>query len=211
MRYSFLICLPFMFIGCFSKSTPTVPVGQTTTFEPYPAPAFSLTERGGKTVTKDDLKGKVWVASFIFTRCHGPCPNISATMAKLQAELLPTRPDVKLVTFTVDPARDTPDVLKKYALNFRADDDKWLFLTGKETDVRTLLMNGFKINATKNANPKPGDEFDHNTKLMVIDKNGNICGLFDGAKGQSDTDGSMFAESQRKLIELVDSLRAATP
>ena len=62
-------------------------------------------------------------------------------------------------------------------------------------------------NATKNENPKPGDEFDHNTKLMVIDKHGNICGLFDGSKRDWDTDGSVFAEDLKKLEVLVDSLR----
>ena len=205
MRNSFLL-ISFVAIGCMTKTT-TVPTGKVTPFDPYPAPPFSLVERSGKTITKDDLAGKVWIASFIFTRCHGPCPNISATMAKLQSELLPSRADVRLVTFTVDPVRDTPDVLKKYALNFRADDEKWLFLTGKEDEVRPLLMKGFKINATKNENPKPGDEFDHNTKLMVIDKHGNICGLFDGSKRDWDTDGSVFAEDLKKLEVLVDSLR----
>jgi protein SCO1/2 len=195
-----------VFAGCTAKSTPT-PLGTVTAFDPYPAPAFTLTERSGKTITQADLTGKVWIASFVFTRCSGPCPNISATMAKLQGELLPTRPDVRLVTFTVDPDRDTPEELKKYATNFRADPDKWLFLTGKESEVRTLLKDGFKINATKNANPKPGDEFDHNTKLMVIDKAGQIRGLFDGMKRDWDKDGSVFAEDLEKLTVLVDELR----
>ena len=208
MRYAILIGLTLFTFGCFAKPTPpTVPVGHTTQMEPYPIPAFSLTERSDKTVTKDDLVGKVWIAAFVFTRCNGPCPNISATMAKLQLELLPTRDDVRLVTFTVDPIRDTPDVLKRYAVNFRADPEKWLFLTGKEAEVRSLLMDGFKINATKNVNPKPGDEFDHNTKLLVVDKKGNVCGMFDGMKREWDTDGSVFAEDLQRLTKLVDSLR----
>jgi protein SCO1/2 len=128
-------------------------------------------------------------------------------MAKLQAELLPTRANVKLVTITVDPDRDTPDELKKYAANIRADADRWLFLTGPEETVRTLLKDGFKINATKNADPKPGDEFDHNTKLMVIDGRGQIRGLFDGMKRTWDADGSMFAEDLAKLTALIDEVR----
>ncbi|MFO0934950.1 MAG: SCO family protein [Gemmataceae bacterium] len=211
MRVTSLLILSILVLslGCTVKPTsPTPPaIGTVTAMEPYPAPEFSLTERSGKTITNKDLAGKVWIASFIFTRCHGPCPAITATMAKLQGELLPSRPDVRLVTFTVDPVRDTPDVLKKYATNFRADDDKWLFLTGNEEVIRPLLMKGFKINATKNPNPKEGDEFDHNTKLMVIDQQGNIRGLFDGAKRASDPDGSMFEEDQKKLKELVDRLR----
>ena len=205
VRSSFFLIL-LAAVGCMAKTTTTKTV-TVTSFDPYPAPSFSLIERSGKTVTKEELAGNVWIASFIFTRCHGPCPNITATMAKLQTELLPTRPEVRLVTITVDPTRDTPDVLKTDATNFRADPEKWFFLTGKEEEVRPLLMKGFKINATKNENPKPGDEFDHNTKLMVIDKKGNICGLFDGTKRDWDTDGSVFAEDLKKLTALVESLR----
>lgn len=205
MRCILLLVLISLFAGCTAKTTPP-PIGTVTAFDSYPAPAFSLTERSGKTITQNDLAGKVWIASFVFTRCSGPCPSITATMAKLQSELLPTRPDVRLVTFTVDPDRDTPDELKKYATNFRADPEKWLFLTGKETEALSLLKDGFKINATKNANPKPGDEFDHNTKLMVIDKAGQIRGLFDGMKRDWDKDGSVFAEDLQKLTALVDQL-----
>src|SRR5947209_4654806 len=67
-----------------------------------PVPAFSLTERGGKTVRNDDLRGKVWVASFVFTRCTTGCPQITTTMQRLQGELA-RYPGVRLVTFTVDP------------------------------------------------------------------------------------------------------------
>ena len=205
MRHLLILSFCVFAVGCTQKPSPP-PIGTVTAFDPYPAPAFSLTERSGKTVMKDDLAGKVWIASFVFTRCSGPCPSISATMAKLQGELLPTRPDVRLVTITVDPDRDTPDELKKYATNFRADPEKWLFLTGKESEVRTLLKDGFKINATKNANPNPGDEFDHNTKLMVVDKAGQIRGLCDGMKRDWDKDGSVFAEDLQKLTVLVDQL-----
>jgi protein SCO1 len=190
-----------VFVGCQPASRAT-----SQSFDPYPVPAFSLIERSGKTITNEDMKGTTWIAAFIFTRCNGPCPTVSATMAKLQNDLLPKSPKLKLVTFTVDPERDTPDELKKYATNFRADPDRWLFLTGPEGTVRTLLMDGFKINATKKANPKPGDEIDHNTKLLVINSDAQICGLFDGMKSDWDTDGSLFADNLKKLSTMVDSL-----
>src|SRR4051794_2877278 len=77
-----------------------------------PVGAFSLTERDGRTVTRDDLLGQAWIASFVFTRCTGPCPQVSATMAQLQHDL--AGQPVRLVTFTVDPEHDDPAELRRY-------------------------------------------------------------------------------------------------
>src|SRR5262249_7015201 len=85
-----------------------------------PLPDFSLSERGGGTVSKADLRGKVWVASFVFTRCAGSCPQVAGTLSRLQREL-PDRPDLLLVTFTVDPERDDPGELARYAERYHAD------------------------------------------------------------------------------------------
>ena len=105
----------------------------------YPVPDFSLTERSGRTVTKADLLGKVWVASFVLVRCpDGKCPQVTQAMARLQDDFA-SRKDVVLVTFTVDPDRDTPDELKRYAEAFHADPDKWLFLTGNEDTIDELM------------------------------------------------------------------------
>ena len=86
---------------------------------------FALTERSGRTVTRADLEGKVWVAAFVFTCCAGPCPQVSGTMAELHRDVA-NDPDVRLVTFTVDPERDTPPVLKQYAERYGADAERWL-------------------------------------------------------------------------------------
>lgn len=88
----------------------------------FPVGDFTLTDQDGRTVRPSDpaLAGKVWIASFIFTHCTGPCPQVTATMARLQGEFA-DRPDVRLLTFTVDPENDTPEVLKKYAARFGAD------------------------------------------------------------------------------------------
>jgi protein SCO1 len=161
----------------------------------YPIEDFSLTERSGAKVGKADLLGKVWVASFVFTRCTGPCPQITATMARLQSELdLANQPDLRLVTFTVDPARDDAAELRKYAENFRADPARWLFLTGNERQIHQLLQNSFKVAAVRNQAGKPGEEFDHSTRLVVVDKQGNIRGFFSGMAGPDDggaLDGSL--------------------
>jgi protein SCO1 len=177
--------------------------------EPFVVPPFALTERSGKPVSNADLTGKVWVAAFVFTRCSGPCPSVSATMARLQSELdLANQPDLRLVTFTVDPDRDTPDELKKYADHFRAHPDRWLFLTGKEAELHRLARDGFKIAADRTQNPKPeaGQEFDHSTKLAVVDKKGHVRGYYDGYPGKHDEGRKGYEESVAELKKAVAGL-----
>lgn len=170
----------------------------------FDAPFFLLTERSGADVTTADLDGKVWVAGFVFTRCTQGCPAITGTMAKLQADLkVADRDDLRLVSFTVDPERDALDDLKKYAKTYGAHETKWLFLTGKEKLVRPLLKRGFKVVADKRPEPKPGDEFDHSSKLYLVDKLGRVRSTFDGMQGEHDTTGERFAAEQKRLREMI--------
>src|SRR5262249_236340 len=159
-----------------------------------PVPALELTERKGRTVSDTTLRGKVWAASFVFTRCTGPCPQVTATMARLQKELnLARRDDLRLVTFTVDPERDQPKELQDYARHFQADPDKWLFLTGKKEDIHRLLVEGFNVGVREKpaSERKPGDEFEHSTHLVVVDRDGNLRGYF---WGLAPTDGGAAGE-----------------
>ncbi len=158
----------------FRKPPPSVPEVVLPT-----VPAFSFTERNGATIANENLKGKVWIASFVFTRCSGTCPQVAATLARLQSELADV-PDLRLVTFTIDPDRDTPDDLKKYAERFRADPERWLFLTGSEKDIHALANDGFHVLAKKRPDGKPGDEFDHSTMLVLVNKSGRIVDYYDG-------------------------------
>jgi len=194
-------------IGC---DPPKPPTAQTRPDVSIPVPAFTLTERHGQAVTNADLHGKVWVASFVFTRCTGPCPQVTATMTRLQEELSLTRePALRLVTFTVDPERDTPTELADYAKKFRADDTQWLFLTGTEKTIHHLLKDGFKVSAQRSPTPTPGDEFDHSSRLVVVDKAGDIRGFFDGARREKshDPDGE-FTANLNELKTLVAGLVA---
>ncbi len=187
-----------------ARTEPTV-VEPTSYFD---APQFALQERYGGEVRTEDLEGKVWIASFVFTRCTTGCPAVTATMRTLQEDLnLAATDDVRLVTFTVDPENDTLDKLKKYAEVYQAHETRWLFLTGKEKIVRPLLQKGFKITANKRENPKPGDEFDHSTKIFAVDKNGRVRGTFDGMQGEHDTDGERYRAGLVRLKELVAELR----
>jgi protein SCO1 len=197
-RFAFLLVLPLL--GCPSPPTASPPTGAVRATDlNFPVPEFKLTERSGKTVTRDDLKGKVWIASFVFVRCSGPCPQVSATMARLQKELkLTETPDLRLVTFTIDPDRDTPSELKDYAKTLSADPDRWLFLTGKEEEIHNLLIQGFKAAVVRTKSTTVGEEFDHSTRLAVVDKAGVIQAYFDGLKSKQDTPED-FEDNLRKL------------
>jgi protein SCO1 len=205
-----LACVVSAFVVPLNRKQKAVPTGGIDAVPDayYPAPIFMLKERSGKDFTNADLKGKVWVAAFIFTRCKMGCEEVSATMLKLQSELgLAAADDLRLVTFTVDPERDTLDDLKAYANKVKSDPAKWLYLTGPENYVRPLLKQGFKVTADKKADAKPGDEFEHTTKLYVVDKKGDIRGSFDGKQGANDLDGQHYLHSQERLKSLVAELR----
>lgn len=107
-------------------------------------PSFDLTERSGRQVTRADLRGKVWIADFIWTRCPDACPVMSAQMAKLQADFA-DEPDLRLVSISVDPEYDTPTTLTRYAAAYGADPDRWLFLTGDKETIYRLVREGFKL------------------------------------------------------------------
>jgi cytochrome oxidase Cu insertion factor (SCO1/SenC/PrrC family) len=174
-----------------------------TTLRKYAAvPPFSLTERSGRTVTNHDLEGKIWVADFIFTTCPGPCPTISANMAQLQKRLAGD-PRVQLVSFTVDPEDDTPDVLAAYANRFAADPRRWWFLTGPEKPVYDLIQNGFLQSVQDNHGKQlaPGEFLvTHSTYMVLVDAQGVLRGFYSGLDpdGQASLwDGIQQLENER--------------
>jgi len=122
--------------GC--APTPPLPVlGQV--------PPLHLTSQTGEPFERNALNGHVWVADFIFTSCPGPCPRMSSQMRDIQSATADT-PDVKLVSFTVDPAHDTPAVLAAYGKHFLAQPGRWYFLTGTQNRLNQIGRAGFKLN-----------------------------------------------------------------
>ena len=202
-----LLCLT----GCASCLKAPAATGATDPM--LPVGAFSLTERSGRTVTSEELAGKVWIASFQFTRCTGPCPQISATMQRLQRELA-DRP-VVLVTFTVDPDHDDPQELARYAERFGADPERWLFLTGKQEEIYRLFnKGGFHVFAEPNTGKErqPGREVAHDTRLAVVDRRGTIRGYFAGLPDARLPDPEKdFEANLRRLRSRVDSLVYESP
>jgi len=152
-------------------------------------PPFALTERSGKTITNRDLSGKIWVADFIYTTCPGPCPLVTAGMARIQ-EAVAHDPEVQLVSFTVDPDTDTPPVLAKYADSFDADPNRWWFLTGPKKPLYDLIQNGFlQVVEDNTGQPQAGqNRVVHSTYLALVDGDGNVRGIYDGvgASGRAD-------------------------
>ena len=131
-------------------------------------PEFSLTDQNGQTVTSADLRGKIWITDFIFTRCAGPCPLMTARMLEMQKALVKT-PEVKLVSVTVDPEYDRPEVLKAYAEANFADPERWKFLTGDKTVIEKLVTEGFMQQlAEENGEPV------HGTMFLIVDGNGMV-------------------------------------
>jgi protein SCO1/2 len=138
---------------------------------------------------------------------------VTQTVHDLQSSLdLAHQPDLRLVTFTMDPEHDTPDVLKKYAENplRPAKSDRWLFLTGPEDQVRGLMRNTFKLAFEQNRDPAtpPGRKYDHGTFVFVVDKKGQVRGHFDGLQGASDETGERYRDNCARLAAKVKELLA---
>jgi cytochrome oxidase Cu insertion factor (SCO1/SenC/PrrC family) len=141
---------------------------------------FELVDRGGSTVTRETLLGHPWVASFLFTRCTGPCPKVVGTLRRLQARL--ERQAAHIVTFSVDPQFDTPEVLRSYAADAGADPKRWLFLTGDEKAIDALIQKSFLCAVARApAGEAPvGEAVSHRTQLVAVDRKGKIRGYYAG-------------------------------
>lgn len=148
-------------------------------------PDFSLTERSGAKVNLADLRGKIWIADFIYTSCTDTCPLQTAMMAKLQEEYA-GNPNIQLVSFTVDPERDTPQALTRYAARYRADDKRWYFLTGQRDRIMKLIRDGFHLSVTTLPNDiEPGSVIPHSPRFVLIDGESRIRGYYDSREAES--------------------------
>lgn len=155
-------------------------------------PEFQLINQDGKNFGSADLRDKIWIADFIYSTCPGPCPMISSRMSELQKPLEKT--DVHLVSFTVDPAKDTPQVLRGYAEKLQADPGRWDFLTGPQSTIYNLSRNGFKLAV--------GEEKGvpiHSTRMILVDRHGAIRGYYDAVEPDAVT--KLVADATHLLRE----------
>ena len=142
-------------------------------------PDFKLTERSGIEVNLTRLRGKIWIADFIYTTCTDTCPLQTAAMAKLQKEFA-TQSNVQFVSVSVDPDRDTPQVLSAYADKHEADRQRWYFLTGQRDQVIKLVRDGFHLSVA--AFPSGAEQsgmIPHSPRFVLIDQQAQIRGYYD--------------------------------
>lgn len=142
-------------------------------------PEFALQDQDGQPFALASMRGKVWVAGFIFTSCPSTCPKISRAMLELQQRYARNGVDVHLVSFTVDPENDTPEVLRRYAENLGVDQASWRFVTGPRAAVEALVVEGFKTAMDKlPAGKLEMYDIAHSEKLALIDADGNVRGFY---------------------------------
>lgn len=171
MRLWLLFTLVVLLAGC--RHAPPLPVY-------WQVPRFQLTSQSGQPFDSKTLDGKIWIADFIFTSCPGPCPRMSSQMRGVQSAV-ESMPDVKLVSFTVDPKNDTPAALAAYATRYRADAGRWFFLTGEQAALEAICRNGFKLGDVDGS-------LIHSTRFVLLDRHSRVRGLYstseDGAVGK---------------------------
>src|SRR6202795_3159555 len=163
MKFVVLSALIFALTAC-SRHTSSLPVY-------YNVPAFDLVAQDGQPFHSAVLTGKIWVADFIYTTCPGPCPRMTSQMREVQDAVLKI-PDVRLVSFTVDPAEDTPPVLAAYAKTHGASDSIWYFLTGPVSTLQMLDRDAFKLGNLDAT-------MQHSTRFTLVDRQGRIRGYYD--------------------------------
>jgi len=154
--------------GCVRMPAPLPVLGQVAPFE--------LTSESSQPFSRQALDGKIWVADFIYTTCTGPCPRMSSVMRQVQ-QAVSGMQDVRLVSFTVDPDRDTPSALSLYAARYHAQPERWRFLTGPRDALQKLTREDFKLGDIDGS-------MIHSTRLVLLDRRSRIRGYY----GLSDDD-----------------------
>jgi protein SCO1/2 len=143
-------------------------------------PSFSLVDQTGAAFHSHELTGRVWIASFIYTSCPGPCPRVVQRVAEVQRQL-GAEPDLSIVSFSVDPEADTPDVLAAYGRTHGIDASRWTLATGAMDDVMQLVRRGFLQAVEKNDTETRASEgaVMHSLHLVLIDRSMRVRGYYD--------------------------------
>lgn len=158
-------------------------------------PKFELVNQDAQPFGSEQLTGKIWIADFIFTTCPGPCPIISTRMSELQKPL--AKSDVHLVSVSVDPEKDTPEVLRAYADKLRKQPQRWDFLTGPRAAIYSLSKDGFKLGIS-DGSEEEGIPI-HSTRFVLVDRRGTIRGYYDALAPDAVT--KLLADANHLLRE----------
>jgi protein SCO1/2 len=134
-------------------------------------PQFTLISETGQPFDSHSLDGHIWVADFIYTTCDGPCPMMSTQMRRVQEQTAAEYSDVRFVSFTVDPAHDSPEVLAAYAKHYNRDPNRWFFLTGEQKLLNAVSLDAFKLNSVDGS-------MTHSTRFALVDRQRRIRGYY---------------------------------
>jgi protein SCO1 len=142
--------------------------------------SFSFKDQNDEAFGSEDLKGKVWMADFIFTNCETVCPPMTAHMAKLQQMAKAENVNVDFVSFSIDPKRDDAEARTKFGENYDADFSNWHFVGGySQEEIEKFAKESFKTPVTADPN---SDQFIHATSFFLVDKNGKVVSRYDGVE-----------------------------
>lgn len=183
VAFIILVVFPLGFFFYYKQKIDALPNRQKEVRVFWDAPAFNYPTQNGDTLNSNELKGHAYVADFIFTNCKGVCPNLSKTMSLIQLNFK-NDDRLKLVSFTVDPDRDSIPVLKEYANRYGAIPDKWYFLRGDKQTVWSMAEQGFKVPVVYTPEGGQGAEFTHTEKIVLVDEDGKIRGFYNGLDKQ---------------------------
>lgn len=170
----------------------------------YTLPDYALVDHHERPFTPDTLRGEVWVAAFVFTRCPSSCPAVTRAMIDLRERFDRNGIDVDLVSFSVDPVNDTPEVLAAYAQEVGADHDRWRFVTGDLAAIQSLAEDGFRLGIGPRTEEAGGlYDIAHSTKLALVDQHGNVRGFY-GIDPTPNIDGGLdelYERADRVVME----------
>lgn len=179
--FTLLTLISFFTISCADTAPKTLPIlGKKKIVDGkevnHVIPDWEFMDQDSNMVTNKDLSDVVYVTDVFFRSCPTICPKTMKEMKRIYTEFL-DNPQVKLVSFTIDPVRDSPALLKKYAANLEVDDKKWWFLHGEKEETYDLALDYF--NTAYEDSDVPGG-FNHSGKLILTDKNGHIRSFSEG-------------------------------
>jgi protein SCO1 len=173
MKFLAVAALAAALIACSHRATSLEVLGDV--------PQFELISQDGQPFHSQTLAGKIWVADFIYTTCPGPCPRMTSQMREVQdavSKIPAIAGDVRMVSFTVDPAQDTPPVLAAYAKLHGASSAMWYFLTGPVPVLQTLDRDAFKLGNIDGT-------MQHSTRFVLVDRQGRIRRYYDTSESSA--------------------------
>ncbi len=141
-------------------------------------PYYNFTNESGHSFGSNNLKGKVYIANFLFTSCQTSCPTLLKTLQSVQHRMRGVIDRAAIISFTVDPEHDSPEVLFQTARSVKAHSDVWRFLTGPKEDIKKLLVDGFKVPVGEKEFANNVMDVAHSEKFVLVDQDGVIRGYY---------------------------------